>query len=439
MRACAITVHIAESMAFGLASESAMWTVIAQARMQKLGERVLAGITAAAPDTGNAAQRYANNEVLAARHILLAIPANAPKNVKDSVKAQAEQLRAARIGAALAREVGEVRRGDAGAQRGGDLGVFPRGVMVGPFEQAVMQTPPGQFHPGVVESSFGYHIIYRPTYAELGTQASQMLGQRTRQVAESTYLAKLEQTGKVEVKSDAPQWVKAIAQDVEAHLEDTKVIATSSAGNLTAGRAAQWIMGMPMGQQVRAQIAQAPDSLITLFVKQLARNELLLKQADSLKVQVDTADLNNMHRTFVSAVSAAQSGLGVAPRLLSDSAKATADKERLASARVEDYMQRLIGQRAAFVDVPAPVQMALRAKYDFKINEQGVDRALERAQQIRISSDSSRAAQQPPSAVPLPGQGAPGAAPQGQQQGAPQGAPQSAQPAPQPQGAAPRP
>jgi hypothetical protein len=415
--------------------DSAMWAVIAQAKMQKLGERVLANVPQA--DTSNAAQRYAGNEVLGARHILLALPANAPQNVKDSVRAQAEQLRT-RVTAANFADLARQRSADPGsASRGGDLGVFPRGVMVPQFEQAVVATAPGQFHPGVVESSFGYHIIYRPTFAELGPQANQLLGQRSRAVAESTYLAKLEQDAKVSVKSDAPQWIKAVAQDVETHLEDTKVIATSSAGNLTAGRAAQWIMGMPMGPQVRQQIQQAPDSLLNLFVKQLARNEVLIRQADSLKIGIDSTDIQNMRRTFIGAVSAAQNGIGVSPRLLSDSAKTAPEKERLASARVEDYLQRLIGQRAPFVDVPAPVQMALRSRFEFKINEQGVDRALERAQQIRVATDTSgRAQQQPPSAVPLPGQDAPGAAPQG---GAPQGA--GAQPAPggQGQGAAPRP
>ena len=55
------------------------------------------------------------------------------------------------------------------------------------------------------------------------------------------------------------------------------------------------------------------------------------------------------------------------------------------------------------------LESALHAKYDYKVNAAGVDRALERAQRIRAVADSTKAAQQPPSAVPLPGQ--PGAVP----------------------------
>lgn len=46
------------------------------------------------------------------------------------------------------------------AQRGGDLGTFPKGAMVPEFQQGVENTPVGAIS-GIVESPFGYHIILR--------------------------------------------------------------------------------------------------------------------------------------------------------------------------------------------------------------------------------------------------------------------------------------
>ena len=45
-------------------------------------------------------------------------------------------------------------------QRGGDLGTFGRGQMVGPFEDAAFSMAVGGTS-GVVETQFGFHIIRR--------------------------------------------------------------------------------------------------------------------------------------------------------------------------------------------------------------------------------------------------------------------------------------
>lgn len=420
-----------DSLADQKTIDDAVWALVAQERIRKLGEQVLSNVQ---QDTTNAAGRYASGELLSARHILFPFGGQpqpgqqVPQAVKDSVRRRAEALRG-QVTAANFAQLAQRNSGDPGsAQNGGSLGVFPKGAMVAPFERALVGLQPGQIS-GLVETPFGYHIIYRPTFAEVAPQFSQAVGQRTRQVAESTYLANLETSAKVVVNNDAPLWTKAVAANLEEHRDDKKVVATSAAGDLTAGRVAQWIAALPQGPQIRAQVQQAPDSLIKTFVRQLARNEVLLKQADSAKIQLDSAELGNLRRSFVAAVTGMWTGLGITPASLTDSAKSKADRERLAASRVESYLDRLTQQRAQFVEVPAPIEAALRTKYDFELNEQGLDRALERAAQVRASADSARAAGQPATAVPLPGAGGPGAAAPGAP--APGGsAPATGQPAP---------
>jgi hypothetical protein len=76
-----------------------------------------------------------------------------------------------------------------------------------------------------------------------------------------------------------------------------------------------------------------------------------------------------------------------------------------------------------------PLQEVLREKYDYKVNQAGIDRAFERAQQIRARADSAARAARPQTQVPIaPPAGQP--APEGAQGTQPQQA-QPQQPAPQ--------
>jgi peptidyl-prolyl cis-trans isomerase D len=400
-----------DSLSDPKAIDQALWAIVGMERIRKFGEQVLA--KAPPVDTAGSAAKYAAGDLLSARHILFPLPQpqpgqQVPQSVKDSVRRRADAIRG-RVTAANFAQLAQENSGDPGsAPRGGDLGVFAKGAMVPPFEKAVAALQPGQISP-VVETPFGYHIIYRPSYGEVAQQFGAAMGQRGRMVAESTYLANLEKTGKIEVKQDAPLWAKAIAQDIDGHMKDDKVLATSTVGDLKAIRVAQWIGSLPQSPQMRAQIQQAPDSVVRLFVKQLARNELLLKQADSAKIQLDTAETSNLRKAFTAAMSQAWTGLGIAPATLKDSATSDADRARLAATRVEAYLDRLTQQRAPFIEVPVPIERALRSKYEFTLNDAGLDRALERAAQVRASRDSSRASGQPATAVPLPN--APGQGP----------------------------
>ncbi len=66
-------------------------------------------------------------------------------------------------------------------------------------------------------------------------------------------------------------------------------------------------------------------------------------------------------------------------------------------------MDRAMNGQAQIVPIPVPLANALAEKFDASINRAGLDRATERAQKIRASADSARAAQQPRSEVPIPG------------------------------------
>lgn len=103
---------------------------------------------------------FGEQEQRQAAHILIAVSAQAAVADKEAAKAKAEQIlgqvqRAPEKFSALAKQYSQ----DTGsAEKGGDLGVFGRGAMVKPFEDAVFSLKPGGIS-GLVQSDFGFHII----------------------------------------------------------------------------------------------------------------------------------------------------------------------------------------------------------------------------------------------------------------------------------------
>jgi hypothetical protein len=382
------------------AIDNAMWAQIAQARSKKFYEAVQKGFGPA--DSSQYEKMYNDGAMLAARHILfMASAENMKPAQRDSVRKVAERI-ARQVTSANFAEMAKKYSADGSKDQGGDLGLFQKGQMVPPFEQGLLALKPGEISP-VVESQFGYHIIRRPTYAEVKDKFSATYRQTADQANEQKYLAELEKTNKIEVKPGTAKLVKAIAEDLDAYRDDRSVIATSRGGDISAARLAQWIAAFPPQAQIRQQIAAAPDSQIPLFVTNVMRNELVLHAADSAKIALDTADAKGIRGAFTTAYFGALDGLNLTPAKLADSAKTTAEKERLAASRVEAYLEALIAQKARFVDVAEPVAIALRSKYEARVVTAGVDRAVTAAAAIKAKADSAKKAAMPASVVPMPG------------------------------------
>ncbi|MEO6525319.1 MAG: peptidylprolyl isomerase [Gemmatimonadaceae bacterium] len=378
----------------------------------KLG-KFMESIAAKMPHDSGSQSGYesAAGGLYAARHILFMVPKGSTPAVKDSIQKKAASVRA-QVTAANFADMAKKYSQDNTAQKGGDLGVFQRGIMVKPFGDAVAALKPGDISP-LVETDFGYHIIQRSTWDQAKAQFGQQAGDRTRQVAESTYIAQAQVAAKVELKSDAAAKMKALAKDPMDARNDKTVVATFSGGDLTVGRLALVLLSAPQSGRIAQQIQSAPDSLVRQYVTNMAQREVLVKRADSAKMGPTPEEVTGLHRDFVQAVAMTWKALGIDPTSLADSAKTPAERERLAASRIEAYLDKIMAGEVQPVPVPSPLQIVLMNKFDAKVNAAGIDRAVERAQRVRVVADSTRAANQPKSAVPLPGGGGMGQAPQG--------------------------
>jgi len=105
---------------------------------------------------------FTHPEQVRASHILIspgaAEPNSDPNTAKAAARAKAEALlKQVNEGADFA-ELAKANSGCPSKAKGGDLGFFPRGGMVKPFEDAAFGLKVGQVS-DIVETQYGYHII----------------------------------------------------------------------------------------------------------------------------------------------------------------------------------------------------------------------------------------------------------------------------------------
>lgn len=384
-----------DSLSDAKVMQEALWSQIDNIRVKKFYDNVSKGWDSLSPGTDES--RYMSGEALAARHILVKTEPNATPEQIGVAKKKADGILAEATTANFA--VLAAKSDEPGAkERGGDLGLFQRGMMVPEFEKCLLVLKPGEISKEVCQTSFGFHIIYRSPFADVAEKFAPVAKQRNVAIAESTYLSKLETSHGVKIESSAPVKAKAIAKNPLGYVKDNAALASYKGGSLSASRFAQWIMAYPPQAQIRPQLVAAPDTLVEKFVKQIVRNELVLKQADSAKSQADTSELQVLFMNFKSDVPRVWGGLGIDPTKLTDSANTS--KPKVAAARVDSFFNRLVKNEVPFVEVSYPLAHALQSKYPFSINETGLDKVIEKAKTLRASSDSSKAQTAPTGTAP---------------------------------------
>ncbi len=104
-------------------------------------------------------EQFKKPEEVRARHILIKVKKDASPEEKKAARKKAEEiLEKIKKGEDFASLAEKYSDDPGSAKKGGDLGYFPRGRMVKPFEDAAFSLKAGEVS-DIVETKFGYHII----------------------------------------------------------------------------------------------------------------------------------------------------------------------------------------------------------------------------------------------------------------------------------------
>ena len=159
-------------------------------------------------------KKYDVPETVHARHILIKVDEKDDEKTKGEKKVKIEGIRKQLVDGADFAKIAQENSECPSKDRGGDLGTFPRGRMVKPFEDAAFTQKVNEIGP-VVETKFGFHVIQviehnqpkQKSIEEVKDTISETLQNQKKQKMAKTYLDGLKEKAKIvyETPKETPE------------------------------------------------------------------------------------------------------------------------------------------------------------------------------------------------------------------------------------------
>ena len=144
------------------------------------------------------------------------------------------------------------------------------------------------------------------------------------------------------------------------------------------------------------------------FARVLTQNTLLLSEADAAGIRPTALEWKTMERKYLSQLDTLKTEMGLTGGDLTDTTVSAAERQKVAGLKMEQYFDNLIAGKATLRPLPSALASLLRERLPFRIDQAGVERAIEIAKELKAKADSAEGGSSPvrraPGGPPLPAQ-----------------------------------
>lgn len=325
-----------------------------------------------------------------ASQILLLVPRSATTLQRDSVRALATGLRSQLEGGADFAGLASRYSDDPGSGgRGGSMGTFGRGEMLGAVDSAVFSLRPGETA-GPVESSLGYHLLRLdalevPELSEVGAEFRRQIQLERLARAEAEYVTELDSTSGLTLADGAVELARALATTAPSRLSQGaagRPLVTWDAGSYSAGDFLSLVR--LSGEGFGEGVASASDQEMEAVLRRLGQEELLLEHARALGFAPTAAEIDSVSAEARAAIRERAALIGLAPQgTQTDSASVPPQAGQAPAAhQVEAALVRVVSGESEIIPLGG-VTLLLRDQGSWRINASAVTATLERIDQLR--------------------------------------------------------
>lgn len=314
-------------------------------------------------------------------HILFALPRTATPEQKDSVLNLAGSVvRALEDGGDFGRMARLYSADRGSASQGGSLGSFRRGDMLPELERAALALRPGEIS-APTESTAGIHVLRLdrltiPDFDQIAPDFRRQVQLERLAEAEAAFIQELEASAGLALESGAVGAARSIARSPASALGNRaaeRALVSYDGGAYTVREYQELLRMSP--PQFLAQVTQTGDQQLETLILRLARQELLLREAEDRGMQPEPATMDSLTTEARQAVRSRAQSVGLDGA--GESLEVTVDSilARILSGRTE--IQPLGG-----------ITFLLRDQFPWSLNEDALEAAVEQASALSQTSNS---------------------------------------------------
>jgi hypothetical protein len=259
------------------------------------------------------------------------------------------------------------------AREQGGVRLVSPGELPPDLEAVAYALEPGQLS-ALVESPFGFHVVFRPRLEGIQPTYARMVEERLREELHAWYLDEREELLEVEVEESGMTRIESVLTEPLEWVDREEPVARHPGGGLTAGEVARLVLHLPPGA-AEDILRQGEEGMLELVRELAARARLEGEALESRLVPLDDlrADLVQGYRRQVEAL---WRHARIHPDSLAVEAPDPGQRLELALWRVDQYLEALAARRVPLESVPPLLAAHLLSEQDWGMDEARVGEAV---------------------------------------------------------------
>jgi hypothetical protein len=321
------------------------------------------------------------------RQILKRTTADMSEAQREAVRSEALRIRDRLMAGGAWEEANAFNDDERGRPLNGSIGMIRRGQTVPAFEGVAFALAPGQLS-DVVETDFGFHIIYRPRMAEVTGEFTLGVNDIWIRRLDSAYVAELTERRPITLATGSVERVRGVIEGTLYPTAEQRqpVLATYSGGEFTVGDLVRYLRFLT--PQFFLQAPAAPDDQIAGLLRSFVIRDITNLEAIEAGAALSPVAFERIRDAHTQLVERVESISGISPDVF-EGVPEGREREELVATRVDEFLEQAARDNRFRATLPPGLSSYLLERIDWELVQPGIDEVVARAAILQSMEPSS--------------------------------------------------